>query len=95
MVLSENFQWKFEEIMSKHNNKAQDPENIPSKYIKVAGEFIATTLSDLFNKFVIEKFPSQLKLAKVKLIHNSGLTKLLTNYCPSQYRHLLQKFLKN
>ena len=51
----------YKEIMSLHDNKAQGPENILSKYIKTAGEFIATTLSDFFNKFVIEgKFPSQL-----------------------------------
>ena len=71
----------YKEIMSLHDNKAQGPENILSKYIKIASEFIATTLSDLFNTFVIEgKFPSQLKLAKVKLIHKSGPTELPTNH---------------
>ena len=73
----------YEEILSLDDNKAQGPENIPSKCIKIAGQFIAITLSDLFHKFVIEgKFPSQLKLAKVKPIHKSDRTELPTNYRP-------------
>ena len=72
----------YKEILSLHDNKALSLENIPLKYIKRAGQFLPTTLSDLFNKFVIEgKFPSQLKLAKVKPRHKCGPTELPTNYC--------------
>ena len=50
-------------------SKANSPENITKKYIKIVGKIISPMLSDVFNQFISEGvFPKLLKLAKVTAI---------------------------
>ena len=73
----------FREIMHLKENKANGPENIPTKYIKLASELLAPMLCNIFNQCLIKgKFPKNLKIAKIKPIHKSGLKELMTNYRP-------------
>ena len=73
----------YRELMHLKENKANGPENIPTKYIKLASELIATALSHIFNQCLLEgKFPKKLKIAKIKPIHKSEPKELTTNYRP-------------
>ena len=64
-------------------NKANGPENIPMKYIKLARELLAPMLCNIFNQCLLKgKFPKNLKIAKIKPIHKSGPKELMTNYRP-------------
>ena len=73
----------FREIMHLKENKVNGPENIPTKYIKLASELLAPMLCNIFNQCPIKgKFPKNLKIAKIKPIHKSGPKELMTNYRP-------------
>ena len=68
----------FKQILSLNSHKALGPDNISVKYIKTASE-----LCEIFKKCVIEGiFPSELKIAKVILLHKNGSKQQPSNYRP-------------
>ena len=63
----------YQVIQNQSSKKAAGPENIPIKFYKIAGEWIANFLSEHFNKCLEHGyFPNALKIAKVKPIFKSG-----------------------
>ena len=73
----------YQAIQNQNSKKAAGPKNIPIKFYKIAGEWIANFLSEYFNKCLEHGyFPSALKLAKVKPIFKSGKRSSMNNYRP-------------
>ena len=74
--------------------------DISMNFIKLIGNYIAITLTYLFNKCItIGYFPNCLKIAKVIVIHKSGKKNNMGNYRPisllPQMSKILEKLLKN
>ena len=90
----------FREIMHLKENKANGSENIPTKYIKLAGELLAPMLCNTFNQCLLKgKFPKNLKIAKIKPIYKSGPKELMTNYRPvsmlSPFAKIFERLINN
>ena len=70
-------------IQNQNSKKAADPQNIPIKFYKIAGKWIANFLNEYFNKCLEHGyFPNALKLAKVKPIFKPGKHSSMNNYRP-------------
>ena len=73
----------YQVIQNQSSKKAAVPENIPIKFYKIAGEWIADFLSGYFNKCLVHGyFPNALKIAKVKPIFKPGKRSSMNNYRP-------------
>ena len=74
-------------------NKAKGIDNIPAKVIKLVAEYLALTLSTIFNFCSNDGiFPAVLKVAKITPVHKSESKSKLTNYRPIS---ILTPFSKN
>ena len=70
-------------IKNLDDSKSPGPSSIPTKLIKIAGDTIATQLSDICNiSFSQGIFPDANKIAKIIPIHKKGSTKDVNNYSP-------------
>ena len=63
--------------------KAVPINDIPIKYLKLAGTTISKFLSDLFNTCIVDsEYPDDLKIAQIIPIHKSGSKESCSNYRP-------------
>ena len=61
--------------------KAVPINDIPIKYLKLAGTTISKFLSDLFNTCIFDsEYPDDLKIAQIIFIHKSGSKECCSNY---------------
>ena len=73
----------YQVIQNQNSKKAAVPGNIPIRFYKIAGEWIADFLRGYFNKYLVHGyFPNALKIAKVKPIFKSGKRSSMNNYRP-------------
>ena len=76
-------------------SKSSDIYDIPVKIIKVAGPYISTIFSDIFNKsFSNGVFPQKLKYAFVLPLFKGGSKLVLSNYRPISILPILSKVLE-
>ena len=73
-------------VWSKSNldaTKAVPINDIPIKYLKLAGTTISKFSSDLFNTCILDsEYPDDLRIAQIISIHKSGSKECCSNYRP-------------
>jgi len=73
---------EIQKVISNLDAKKAVPINdIPIKYLKLAGTTISKFLSDLFNTCIFDsEYPDDLKIAQIIFIHKSGSKECCSNY---------------
>ena len=69
------------QIQKLKNGKSSGIDDIPNEFLKYGGEYITSTLCELFQYFSdLEALPDEWRQGLIKSIHKSGSTTDLDNY---------------
>ena len=83
------------DIINSLENKAQGPQSIPLKLLKLIPDLIIFPLSEIINlSFSSGVFPNAIKIAKVIPIHKGGSTDELNNYRPISILSIFDKIIE-
>ena len=85
----------YQQILQLDENKAKGIDNTAVKVIKLAAEYLAPTLSTIFNLCSNDRiFPAVLKVAKITPVHKSGSKSKSTNYRPISILTIFSKIFE-
>ena len=78
-----NVETVIESLKAVNSNKATGPDNIPGRVLKIAAEFLSSSLTAIFNRSLsMGIYPDDWKMARVLPIFKSGEKSDLGNYRP-------------